>query len=92
MCRGRRRGLPGTQRHGRRAAGLDVVYGGLVPAGWEDPVALGAEAIPEGGPPGDMFDFDPANNFAMDVDLPSGIFVDGFESGDTSAWTATGPD
>lgn len=73
------------------AGGLDVVYGGLVPAGWEDSVALGAEAIPETGAPGDVFDFDPANNLAIDVDLPVGIFFDGFESGDTSAWSATAP-
>lgn len=66
--------------------GLDILHGGLVPAGWQGAVVLGAEAIVRSGAPGAVFDTDPANNFAMDVD-DSPIFADDFESGDVDAWS-----
>ena len=73
------------------AGGLDLVYGGLVPNGWQGSVALGAQAIADTESPSDVYDFGAANDLAMDVDLPTRIFSDGFENGDTSAWTFATP-
>jgi uncharacterized repeat protein (TIGR01451 family) len=41
--------------------------------------------------PAGVTDPEPGNNTATDVDLGPAIFMDGFESGDTSAWSSTVP-
>ena len=42
--------------------------------------------------PGGVIELDPADNTATDSDIISNeLFADGFESGDTTAWSATVP-
>jgi hypothetical protein len=71
--------------------GLDVLQVGTVPEGWTGAVVVGVEAAVADAFPDEVYDPDPSNNLATDLDHPALVFEDGFESGDTSAWTATTP-
>ncbi|MCI0583263.1 MAG: Ig-like domain-containing protein, partial [Chloroflexi bacterium] len=69
--------------------GLDVLQSATVPAGWTEAVVVGVEAAVAGAFPDEVHDPDPANNLATDLDHPALVFMDGFESGDTSAWSGS---